>query len=569
MIIQAIHDISELCAKKGVQHAILSPGSRCAPLTISFARNELIKKYTFSDERSAAFQAIGISGYLQKPVALVCTSGSAAYNYAPAVAEAFYQQVSLIIFTADRPSEWVDQLDGQTIKQTGIYGGHVKGSYQLPDSYHHEDAYWHVNRIVNEAINLAESYPKGPVHINVPLREPFYPAQGDKFSFSENIRIIKPYNANSNVQLAYYTKKINEYDKVMVVPGQLPYNKDLINAINLFQEKTKCTVVSDIISNLQELENCIRHQDLFINNKKGLPESFKPELLITFGNSIISKNLKIFLRNNQSITHWHLQTNADKVADTFKSITEIIQITPLTFFSHASLNSFADINDFSLQKKSNFYHSWSLVDDKVSNFLKKEIAKDFFSELHAIGKAIDKMPNHSILHLANSMSVRYANYLGLKGKPGISVFSNRGTSGIDGSNSTAYGNALVSKELVTLITGDLAFFYDRNAFWNNHKASNLRVILINNHGGGIFRMIEGPSFLDELEEFFVTDQKLNGAHVAAEFGFQYSLVNNAIELNKNLNIFFQKSSTPKLLEINTDSRKSLDVVKQIKTMIND
>lgn len=568
MILQAIHDISELCVLKGVEDAVLSPGSRCAPLTISFAQNSGITKYTISDERSAAFHALGIASEKNKPVVLICTSGSAAYNYAPAIAEAFYQNIPLIVLTADRPKEWIGQQDGQTIQQFEIYNKHVKQSYELPADYNHTDAGWHINRVINEAINLCEQEPKGPVHINVPFREPFYPTSDETLSFSENIRIIKTYRADSGAELEYYSRKIADFSKVLVVPGQTPYNPELIQALSEFRQKTNCTIIADVITNLHELPDSIRHHDLFIDPKKGLPESFKPQLLITFGNSLISKNLKIYLRNNPAAEHWHIQPYSHPVIDTLQSLTEIIQTDPRTFFHQVSMDG-QQSNDFNIQKKHNYQHAWSIIDNKVNGFLEKEIQKDLFNEINVVGTALKAIPNHSILHLANSMAVRYANFIGLKGKKAVQVKANRGTSGIDGSNSTAFGNALVTDQLVTLITGDLAFFYDRNAFWNNYKVPNLRIILINNHGGGIFRMIQGSEHLEELEDFFVTKQSQNAAHVAAEFGFQYGIVNNATELSRNLSVFYQKSSGPKLLEIRAESRKSADYLKQIKSLVSD
>lgn len=568
MILQAIHDISELCALKGIEDAVLSPGSRCAPLTISFARNNLIKKFTFSDERAAAFHALGIAAEKKKPVVLICTSGSAAYNYAPAVAEAYYQNIPLIVLTADRPNEWIGQQDGQTIQQFDIYNKHVKKSYELPNDYSHDESYWHVNRILNEAINLSENHPKGPIHINIPLREPFYPTKDENLSFSENIRIIKTYQANSGTELEYYSRKLADYSKILVVPGQQEYNNELIRAIEKFREKTNCTIIADIISNLHEVENTIRHHDLFIDNNKGLPDSFAPELLITFGNSLISKNLKIYLRNNPATEHWHIQNYTHPIVDSLKSITEIIEADPVSFFTQTSMDSYQS-NDFNIQKKHNYFHAWSIVDNKVNTFLNKEIQSNLFNEFCVVGACIKAIPNSSTLHLANSMAVRYANFIGIKEKKDIHVKANRGTSGIDGCNSTAFGNALITNRFVTLITGDLAFFYDRNAFWNNYEVPNLRIILINNHGGGIFRMINGPAHLEELEEFFVTEQKQNAAHVAAEFGFQYSIINNRNELKKNLSLFYHKSNSPKILEIRTDSKSSTEYLKKIKSLVSD
>jgi 2-succinyl-5-enolpyruvyl-6-hydroxy-3-cyclohexene-1-carboxylate synthase len=192
LILQPIIDLASICAQKGVKNAILSPGSRCAPITLAFARHPDIQTRTISDERSAAFIALGMAQQLNMPVVLICTSGSAAYNYAPGVAEAFFQQIPLIVITADRPPEWIDQWDGQTIRQTEIYGKHVKGFFQFPDEYGHQDKVWHANRIVNEAINLSKEFPAGPVHINIPLREPFYPEETEIFDFFKKVRIIEP-----------------------------------------------------------------------------------------------------------------------------------------------------------------------------------------------------------------------------------------------------------------------------------------------------------------------------------------------------------------------------------------
>ena len=566
MIIQAIHDISALCAAKGIQYVVLSPGSRCAPLTISFARNNDIQKFAFSDERSAAFHALGIAASTNTPVVLVCTSGSAAYNYAPAVAEAYYQQIPLIILTADRPPEWIDQLDGQTIRQNEIYGRHVKQSYTLPDTYESPEAYWHSNRIVNEAINLSEAFPKGPVHINVPIREPFYPAPEETLLFSSDIRVIKAQANSGTVPLEQYVERLKSFDKVLLVPGQQQLNDRMTDAVSNFCEQTNCTLVADVISNLQEVDSAVIHQDLFINSQDPLPTGYHPNLLITFGKSLISKNLKLFLRKHPAVEHWHIQQSTHRVADTFQNLTEIIVSDPAHFFESIS-TAYRDGSEFEKQKKQNFRQAWTLLDKRTNQLISEEVESETFNELTAIGSCISSLPDHSNLHLANSMAVRYVNFVALKDKKGINVFCNRGTSGIDGSNSTAYGQALVTEQLVTLITGDLAFFYDRNAFWNRYHPANLRIILINNHGGGIFRMIPGPVALEELEDYFVTTQDSQASHVAAEFDLQHTTVNNKVELDRALQFFFHKSKTPKILEIKTNSVKSSEYLKLLKRKI--
>lgn len=567
MILQAIHDISQICALKGVEYAVLSPGSRCAPLTISFARNPSIRKLTFSDERAAAFHALGIAQETDKPVVLVCTSGSAAYNYAPAVAEAYYQHIPLIILTADRPMEWIGQQDGQTIQQSGIYGKHVKKSYDLPGDYTHPDADWYVNRIINEAVNLSSSHPKGPVHVNVPLREPFYPTEDETPRFSDQIRLIGKSTSSIQTDYAYYNEKLATNSRILVVAGQGRHNEELLKALNTFQEKTRCTIVSDIIGNVQEAEDAIIHHDLFIDPVDGLPESHEPELLITFGDSLISKNLKLYLRQCRPAEHWHLQPSEAPVADTLQHITEIICTDPVAFFDRIS-NEMNLSSEFILQKRMNFHHAWSVSDNKSKDLLENELNGDRFNELIAVGLCMKFLPDHSDLHLANSMAVRYANFVGLRNKKNIYVKANRGTSGIDGSNSTAVGNALVTDKIVTLITGDLAFFYDRNAFWNKYSTPNLRIILLNNFGGGIFRMIKGPSQLEELEEFFVTEQKQTAKHLAAEFGLQHHIVSSRTELNRHLPTFFNKGGKTKILEIRTDSGASAQYLKDLKGQIS-
>src|SRR5688572_25087569 len=207
---QPIYDIAELCSRKGLTHAVLCPGSRCAPLTLAFARHPGITTRTFSDERSAGFVALGIAQQKKAPVVLLCTSGSAVYNFAPAVAEAWFNETPLIVFTADRPAEWIAQHDGQTIHQSEIFGKHVKKSFQLPQDYQHADSQWSINRIVNEAINLSYQEPKGPVHINAPFREPLYPAKDANVEFSSAIRVMDEYS--STFSLSEEQKKTIELE---------------------------------------------------------------------------------------------------------------------------------------------------------------------------------------------------------------------------------------------------------------------------------------------------------------------------------------------------------------------
>ncbi|MBC8082789.1 MAG: 2-succinyl-5-enolpyruvyl-6-hydroxy-3-cyclohexene-1-carboxylic-acid synthase, partial [Hymenobacter sp.] len=186
---QAIHNIAEICARHGITDVVLSPGSRSAPLTLAFARHPALTVRVVPDERAAAFIALGMAQAQRRVVVLVCTSGTAGLNYAPAVAEAYFQQIPLVIFTADRPPEWIDQLDGQTVRQHNLYGAHAKGAFEFPVDTSHADAKWHSARLINEAINLAQAAPAGPVQVNVPLREPFYPKAGEEIRYEQDVKI--------------------------------------------------------------------------------------------------------------------------------------------------------------------------------------------------------------------------------------------------------------------------------------------------------------------------------------------------------------------------------------------
>jgi 2-succinyl-5-enolpyruvyl-6-hydroxy-3-cyclohexene-1-carboxylate synthase len=544
-----------LCHKKGIEHVILSPGSRCAPLTIGFVRHPGIHARIISDERSAAFIALGMAQQLEKPVALVCTSGSAAMNYFPAVAEAYFQQIPLLILTADRPVEWIDQYDGQTVFQTGLYGNHVKKSFQFPDAFSSQDQVWYANRMVNEAINLAKQFPPGPVHINIPLREPFYPTENEEISFPDCPRIFNNSVGSAVLSEEYLKKlksKISVFKKILIVPGQQRPNPKIQTLLDDLAKNQNVVVVSDVISNLQT-EYTINLHDQFLSNQE-LAENLSPDLIITFGKSIISKSLKLFLRNS-SASHWHINS-AGIAKDTFQRLTRVLSTSPLLFLNWLKENLPVQQSDFS--------NNWKHLEEETRSFLPEVFESSEFGEYSALYFTLKKIPPFSKIHLANSMAVRYVNLLGKRTQE---ICCNRGTSGIDGSNSTAVGCTFTTKEPVTLITGDMAFFYDRNAFWHNYSMPNLRIILLNNHSGGIFRLIDGPSRQPELEEFFETKQVLTASNLATEFGFFYIKVTSQVELEAALYDFYSQSTFPKLLEIESSSENNALILKAIKSKV--
>lgn len=554
MIIQPIVDLVAICARKGVKNVILSPGSRCAPITLAFARHPEMHCRTVSDERSAAFIALGMAQQTQKPVVLVCSSGTASLNYAPAVAEAYFQEIPLIVITADRPTEWIDQWDGQTIRQEKIYGNHIKKDFRFPDAFSHPDQSWHAHRISNEAINIAAAYPAGPVHINIPLREPFYPSATEKFNYSlplPSVDQVHSGGALTEDQKIQLKNQLERYSRILIVPGQQRPNPKLQQLLDQLMMEQRAVVVTDTISNLQS-EHSINYHDQFIPVAEA--EKLSPDLIISFGKSIISKSLKLFLRSSGA-EHWHIRPNG-YIPDTYQGLTKQLFADPASFLTFLGQN--ISKND------PHFQEYWTQCDQHLADRLKQELSHAEFGEWKAIHQALSLMPGKSKLHLANSMAVRYVNFLGPRPQE---VICNRGTSGIDGSNSTAVGCTFTTKEMVTLITGDMAFFYDRNAFWNNYTFNNLRVILLNNHAGGIFRIIDGPAMQPELEEFFETKQALSAENLAREFNFHYKQVTLEEDYLKALDGFFQPSVQPKIIEVITDSKNNTSILKEIKAKL--
>lgn len=560
LILPQLSHLASICAKSGITQAILSPGSRCAPIALALIRHPLIHCRTIPDERSAAFIALGMAQQLNKPVILVCTSGSAALNYGPALAEAFYQQIPLLVLTADRPAEWIDQWDGQTIRQDNLYGRHVKGSFTFPDDAGIPDKLWHAKRLVKEALSLARCFPMGPVHINIPVREPFYPKADEQYGFDvtdlEPVLEIQPGNQILGTDAdGKLRNQLKAFHRMLLIPGQQRPSPKISAALAEIIRNQQAVVVTDTISNLAQ-EESVTHHDFFVDDPTR-QEEMAPDLIISFGKSILSKALKQFLRKSQT-AHWHVQPEGT-VPDPFKKLSQIIRLQPetfLQFFLGAANPTDAD-----------FAQQWTQKNQAVRDKLPRYLGElEAFGELQALQQILPKLPPFGKVHLANSLAVRNVNFLG-RPLSNVEIISNRGTSGIDGSNSTAVGCTFTTKETVTLITGDMAFFYDRNAFWHQYQLANLRVLLFNNQGGGIFRMIDGPAALPELEEYFETRQKLSGAHLAEEMGFDYWSVEDLSSLQNCLDTFYQKSLKPKILEIKSSSETNTRNLKLLKEKI--
>ncbi len=552
MIIPSIVEIPQICSQLGIDHAVISPGSRSAHLTIAFARHPGIRKLIIPDERSAAYIAMGIAQSSNKPVVLVCTSGTAAINYYPAITEAYYQNIPLLVLTADRPAKWIDKNDGQTIRQTNLYSNHIKCSFSFPES--DQDATDTARNLIADAIKASRKLPRGPVHVNIPIDEPFYPEIWEEMHFKE-LTLANENSWLSSPKKDYFSDQDISFlagKKVAIIAGQNCFDSELLNSLAMLSEKKKIPVFSDVISNANS-KGTITHHDSF---DPRFEKYHIPEVIISFGKSILSKRLKLALRRNEELVHWHISEN-DFPADTYLSLNRVFYNSPRLFFDQL-LQS-----DFEVNRR--YLNELFLLQSDAEDKLRLILDTMVFCEFKAFSLVWNAIPKDVCIHLANSMPVRYANILG--NQSGHTVYANRGTSGIDGSNSTAVGHAFHNKGQHLLLSGDMSFFYDRNAFWHNSMPDNLKVVVFNNHGGGIFRLIDGPARQPELEDYFETHQKLTARNTAHDFGMDYYFCDSVEGLMNVLPDFIQKQNNSSILEIETINSINQKVFQHYKSII--
>ncbi len=536
--------VIEYCAAYEVEHVVISPGSRNAPLTIGFTNHLQIKTYSIVDERCAAFFALGIAQQARKPVALVCTSGSALLNYYPAVAEAFYSDIPLIVISADRPKHLIDVGDGQAIRQENVFKSHSLFNANLMEG----DQYLNENKLhINTAINTAIEK-KGPVHINVPFDEPLYETT-DKLSIENSILKIDSIETKQDHNLEEYASLWNNSKKKLILVGAHFPDKKLENQLLEFLKDESVLVFTETISNV--------HHPTFINSidKLIFPlddndfELLQPDILLTLGGMIVSKKIKQFLRTYQPKEHWHVD---DKNApDTYHCLSHHFKMKDTVF-----LDKFLEL---AKPINSNYREYGATLKGQRKEKHNQFLVTAEFSDLKVFDIVLDNIPNHSHLQLANSSIIRYSQLFDIHNS--LSVFCNRGASGIDGSTSTAIGAASIVSGQAVFITGDISFFYDSNALWNNYIKNNFRIVLINNDGGGIFRFIPGPSTTNVLD-YFETPHGLSAKQLCEMYHFEYCQAKNKDELTKELKTFYQGKSRPKLLEIFTPNSSNDDTLKR-------
>lgn len=534
-----------LLKEHNISKVVLCPGSRNAPIVHTLANHPDFTCYSMTDERSAGFFALGLALHGGKPAAVCCTSGTALLNLHPAVAEAFYQNVPLIVISADRPAAWIGQMDGQTLPQPGVFGSLVKKSVNLPEVQTDEDE-WYCNRLVNEALLELSHHGKGPVHINVPISEPLFQFTTEALP---KVRVITRYQGLNVYDKEYNSliERMNKYNKRMIIVGQM-------SLIYLFERKISKLLYKHFTWLTEHTGNRtipglpIKNFDTAIY---ALPEEklkkMAPELVITYGGHVVSKRLKKFLRTHPPKEHWHVSPDGE-VADLYGSLTTVIEMDPFEFLEKIA---------YLLENKITEYPK--LWENNTRNLPEPTFP---YSEMAAIGALIKSLPTPSALHLGNSSTVRYAQLFTLPEE--VEVCCNRGTSGIEGSLSTAIGYAAASDKLNFVVLGDLSFFYDMNALWNSNFGCNLRILLLNNGGGEIFQALPGLSMDGKTHRFVTAAHTTSAQGWATERKFSYISVRTEAELEEAMKAFTQPEavSQPMLMEVFTDKSEDVRLLKE-------
>ena len=537
-----------------IKHVVFSPGSRNAPLVLGFNSENYFTKHVVVDERSAGFVALGIAQQKEEPVVICSTSGSAVLNYAPALAEAFYQKVPIIAITADRPPEWINHGEGQSMNQKNVFQNFVAESFNFP-MLDHPDGLWQTGIMTNEAIHTVFSKMK-PVHINFPFREPLYNTSPQNIRKARKVVLTKSFESIGRDDLDKLASNWNNSSKKMVICGSVKPSKKLNKLINELNEDSSVTVLTETTSNLysEKFISCIDR----VLERIGSDPNFIPEIVLTIGNSIISKKLKTLLRKYNPIHHWHVE-KTERAQDIFSSLTQLIPISPISFLEQINPLLIASPNG-------NYGNKW-FNEHKVAGENHIKFLKNCqWSDLKAHHIIQSHLPKKCNLQMGNSSSVRYIQLF--QNQSEIKYNGNRGVSGIDGSTSTAFGAAIINNGPTVLITGDLSFIYDTNALWNQSPPKNLKIIVVNNEGGGIFKIIPGPKETPYAKEFFETQHDVKLENLAKAHKINFNSTDNIDDASNKLKHLFSNDKT-EILEIKTGNINNEDILmdyfKAIKT----
>ena len=547
-MIQSKHPLAQSiiqrCQAHNIKHIVISPGSRNAPLTIGFTANEFFECYSIVDERSAGFFALGIAQQLEQPVALVCTSGSALVNYYPAVVEAFYSRIPLVVISADRPDHLINIGDGQTITQPHVFRSHVLYEANLKEGIKKSffKSFKNNDSLINKALEVAYTA-KGPVHVNVRFSEPLYETIETD---NDQVEVFKINKNESKVSLpSSIIKKWHTSKRKMILVGVNSPESIKQIYLDLIGEDPSIVVLTETTSNLHH-SNFFPSIDPLITPLDTMDyEALQPEILLTFGGMVVSKKIKTFLRSYAPKLHWHI--DPVQANDTFFCLTKHYKCSVNNFLKQLVSTNGSPV-------ESQYFRTWNQVKNRRLQKHNAYVKSIPFSDFKAFDNILKHIPSSSMVQSSNSSTIRYLQLFDLN--PSLTIFCNRGTCGIDGSTSTAVGASCVSEKPTVFITGDLSFFYDSNALWNNYIPSSFRIIIINNRGGGIFRILPGNKNSENFSTFFETNHTLTAKSISEHFMFDYASASSYDELNAQWDDFYATSQRPKILEIFTPSSEN-------------
>jgi 2-succinyl-5-enolpyruvyl-6-hydroxy-3-cyclohexene-1-carboxylate synthase len=515
--------VADFFYQNRIQHVFFSPGSRSTPLILALERKKGIECIPVLDERTASFAALGRSKLSQQPTALLCTSGSAPTHWFPAVTEAHYSSIPLFLLTADRPPELQNCGAGQTIDQYNLFEKFVRGFHQspLPDSS--TESVNKLTAILKAAYRQTLGKNPGPVQINFPFREPLFPEDLSttcSIPTSTSVELPKPVYKDSIEKISAIAK---EFSKVLLIAGEFAPTTPILSLLSKFPIPTICDALSPLrhcscTTTILRYEHHLRNPSLL--------EKLKPELIIVLGPLPTSKKLR----------SWIDQTNAKRIIIEPRGI----KVDPLTSESTSFELDFGTLQDLEVGKpNSAWVQAWldaeQYMDDKIQAHLDSQ---DSIHEAKLARTLSLALPDDAVLHVANSMPIRDLEWFWKKGSTNRKLFGNRGVNGIDGTLGTSLGLAHQSKKPTFLLTGELAFLHDSNALlFSDYFCGSLTVILVNNHGGGIFHHLP-ISKQDEFKKCFVTPQNCNFCKLCEAHEVEYHLAQTWEEISQRISIPF-------------------------------
>ena len=495
-----VNILTALLVTHGIKHAVVCPGSRNSPIVHNLNECPDIQCFPVTDERSAGFYALGMAQASNNPVVVCVTSGTALLNVLPAVAEAYYQHVPLVVISADRPPQWIDQLDGQTLPQPDALGRFVRKAVSLPEPHDKEER-WYCNRLVNEALLDCRYQGCGPVHINVPISEPLFD---------------------------YMTAALPQERKIERIEAEMPPHV-LSHICQMFMQSQRPMLIAGQPMNPLMDEAVLLVQD---------DESYVPDFVLYTGGAIVSKQLKRFLR--KAMETWVVNREG-VVTDTFLNVTHVIQ---------GDGRVVADQIGIMLEQQGHpFVQRWQKllaeIDQQVRAY---EPAYSQMAAVRCFERHVDG--GSPAIHFANSTAIRLANIFPPRGL----VYCNRGVNGIEGSLSTAAGYSCVTDSSVFCVIGDLSFFYDQNALWNQNLGGNLRILLMNNGKGGIFNMLRGLEQSPARDRFVAAQHDTSAEGICLQNGIVYRKAEDMERMREGIEWLVQtESERPLLLEVLTDA----------------